>query len=239
MECQPRLLVPQQLRRLVGIVVDRTPAALSRISIVPGGDSDLSHSVFGEDMEIDETTMILRRWSSGVGWPTRCSASMISRLSRTLRMPRLSETPPSTTWMYGRLTPVAELRLFLDMAGRARGGPGRFDGVDKRFDPGRRRVAAGAAIIVERDGREHHRHGRRCGSGTGKTHRTQIRTERVEGGLRKGQTGARRDVGDRRDDKRAFPRSRSPKVAPLNRISSYRSAAISERPQPLDHREGQ
>ena len=30
-------------------------------------------------------------------------------------------------------------------------------------------------------------------------------------------------------------RSRSPKVAPLNRISSYIWAAISERPQPFDH----
>src|SRR3954452_20103131 len=35
------------------------------------------------------------------------------------------------------------------------------------------------------------------------------------------------------------PRLRSPKVAPSNRISSYRSAANSERPQPADASSGQ
>ncbi|MNT55013.1 hypothetical protein D3C72_1922170 [compost metagenome] len=76
-----------------------TPVALTRICSVPGEDSDLSHAVLGVDSELTTKTTILRVWSSGVGWPTRCSASISSSASSTARMPRLSETPPSTTWM--------------------------------------------------------------------------------------------------------------------------------------------
>ena len=80
------------------------PADLSRMSIVPGGVSDSSQLVGGEDCEFTMNTMILRALSSGVGAPMSCNASRTSRASRTARMPRLSDTPPSTRWRYGRRT---------------------------------------------------------------------------------------------------------------------------------------
>src|SRR5215475_933093 len=113
---------------------------------------------------------------------------MISRASSTLRMPRLSETPPSTIWMYGRLT--LSPNSASSLAWRVARAAGR---------------AASTAVIVERHGREHHRHRRRCGSGSRKAYRIQIRAEHVEGGLREREAGARRDVRRRRDDQRAFP----------------------------------
>ena len=39
---------------------------------VPGGDSDSSQLVGGEDSELTTKTMILRTWSSGVGCPASC-----------------------------------------------------------------------------------------------------------------------------------------------------------------------
>ena len=72
------------------------PADLSRMSTVPGGFSDSSQLVGGEDSELTTKTMILRALSSGVGRPASCNVSIISSASRTLRMPTLSDTPPST-----------------------------------------------------------------------------------------------------------------------------------------------
>ena len=75
------------------------PSAFSRMSTVPGGVSDSSQLVGGDDSELTTKTMILRTWSSGVGTPASCSASSNSSASSTPRMPTLSETPPSTRWM--------------------------------------------------------------------------------------------------------------------------------------------
>ena len=82
------------IRRNTGSI--GVPAALSRISTVPGGVSDSSQLVGGEDCELTMKTTILRALSSGVGAPMSCSASRTSRASSTARMPTLSATPPST-----------------------------------------------------------------------------------------------------------------------------------------------
>ncbi len=130
----------------------------------------------------------------------------------------------------GSVDAVAKLRLFLDMAGRARGGPGRIAGMDKRLDPVRRGVVATTAVVVQGDRREHHRHGGR--GRRRRDSRTALRsgTQHIEGGLREGQARAGGDIGGRGHDKGPCPRLRSPKVAPLKRTSSYKSAASSSGP---------
>jgi hypothetical protein len=74
------------------------PADLSRISTVPGGASDSSHLVGGDDTELTMKTIILRALSNGDGTPASWSASRTSSASSTARMPTLSDTPPSTRW---------------------------------------------------------------------------------------------------------------------------------------------
>jgi len=61
-------------------------------------------------------------------------------------------------------------------------------------------LVAGTTIVVDRDGREHHRHGRRGRSSTGQRYSIEIRADNVKNALGEDKTGASRDVRGRRQD---------------------------------------
>ena len=65
-------------------------------------------------------------------------------------------------------------------------------------------AVAGAAIVLDRDGREHHRHGRRGRGGAGQRHGIEVRADDVERALVEDEARAGRDVGGRRQDHRAL-----------------------------------
>ncbi len=91
---------------------------------------------------------------------------------------------------------------FLQLAYRARRGSRRIRGLGEQLDPGRNGVVAGAAVVVDRDGGEHHGDGGRCGGGTGQPHGIEIRAQDIEYVLGEHDPAAGRDVGGRCHDQR-------------------------------------
>ena len=93
-----------------------------------------------------------------------------------------------------------------------------------------------AAVVVQRDGRQHYRHRRRRRRSARQV-ASRSRSEQITSKTRWLKTKPDRRSRCRSRMRRSTgpsPRSRSPNVAPLNRISSYNSAASSDRPQPVD-----
>src|SRR5258708_30727784 len=72
--------------------------------------------------------------------------------------------------------------------------------MDERLRPSGRDLFEGTAIVVDRDGRKHHRHGRRGRSSTGQRYSIEIRADNVKNALGEDKTGASRDVRGRRQD---------------------------------------
>ena len=92
----------------------------------------------------------------------------------------------------------------LERAYRPCRGPGRVVGVEEQLRPCGRRPVAGTAVVLDRDRREHHRHGRRGRGGARQRHGIEIRADDVECALVEDETRAGRDVGGRRQDHRAL-----------------------------------
>ena len=90
---------------------------------------------------------------------------------------------------------VTESLHFLELPYRTCRGPRRVRGFDEELYPTGHGIVASAAIVVERDRREHDGHGRRCRGGTRQRHRIETRAENVERVLVEGKTGSGRDVG--------------------------------------------
>ena len=136
-----------------------TPVALSRISTLPGGRSDWSQLVTGTDSELTTTTTIRLASSRGVLMPRIRAASNSSSTSSTAHAEVVGEAAVDQV-QEGTVLRVLERRHLLHALDRARGGPRRVVGIGARDEPGRKLVAAGAAVVVERDRRQHQRHRR-------------------------------------------------------------------------------
>ena len=104
----------------------------------------------------------------------------------------------------GPMDAVAVGLHVLQRPNRARGGSRRVVVVDEQLHPGGRTPVAGAAVVLDGDGREHDRHRRRGRSGTRQRHGIEIRADDVERALVEDETRAGRDVGGRRQDHRAL-----------------------------------
>ena len=122
--------------------------------------------------------------------------------------------------------------MFLELANGSRRGPRRIRGRDELRGPRRNGIVAGAAVVVDRDGRQHDGDGGRRRGGAGqracalRSEQSMLKTFWLNG-IRPPDAMSVADA----TMNGPVPRSRSPKVAPLNRISSYSSAASSDRPQ--------
>ena len=156
-----RLTVLQEFGRLIGIVVDRHAGrfhqdfdhARRRFGLVP---FRLGHGKRIDDKDHDVAHLIERR----------LEADQMQRFHQFQGIQHAAHAEvighaAIHDMEVGSVDAVAKLRLFLDMAGRARGGPGRLAVLDKRLDPVRRLVVAATAVVVQRDWREHHWHGGR------------------------------------------------------------------------------
>ena len=84
------------------------------------------------------------------------------------------------------------------------GGSRRVVGVEEWPRPCGYGRVAGTAIILDRDGREHHRHGRRGRGSAGQRHGIEVRADNVERALVEDEAGAGRDVGGGHQDQRAL-----------------------------------
>ncbi len=99
---------------------------------------------------------------------------------------------------------VAEGLLGPERADRPGGGPRRVVGVEERLQECWRDRVAGAAVVVERDRREHDGHRRRRRRGARQVDGVEVRADDVEDALVEDEARAGRDVGGRRHDERAL-----------------------------------
>ncbi len=172
--------IQQQLHGIVGIVVDRYTAGLQQEVQAPGGFSDASQCIGGEDSESTTNTTIRRALMRWFGKPASSNASMISSPSSTSRMATLSATRDPRG---GHRADEAVAKRFLGILhrpDRARRGTWRIRRIGESPHPSGKSKTAGAAVIVESHRRKHHRHRRRRRGGAGQSHCVEIRADQIE-----------------------------------------------------------
>ena len=169
---------------------------------MPGGVSDSSQVVGGDDSELTMKMMIRRALSSG-----DANAGLVQRFEDFQRIERAAHAQvvrhaAVDEMQVGPPLAVAQRLLALERSYRPCRGSRRIVGVEERLHPGGRRRIAAAAVVVEREGREHDRHRRRGRGRARQRYGTEVRADDVERALVEDEARPGREVRRRHRDHR-------------------------------------
>ena len=143
--------------------------------------------------ELTTKTTIRRTPSSSDGMPARCSASIDSSVGEHASHADVVGNTAVHEMDVRAVGAVGECQPFVDLALRTRSRQRRQSGPGQELQRAWHHVIAGAAVIVERDGRQHDRHRRGGGCGARQPEVVEIGTQRVEDVLVEDHAGPGRD----------------------------------------------